>query len=768
MVNLANKKIGILVDYLGEYQYRFLYPMQQLLSDLQIHMMTFVGFELNHPREDLRPAGQLYDLVTQHSLDGLIVFGMISNHVSDQYFEKFLKSKNLPVVVIGRSVEGHVSVTSNQHTGMQELMRHLCDDCKYKNFAFIRGWQENFDSQLRESVFCEELHKRELNTHESMRVTGGFQTEKAGEVTKQLIDLGKPIDVIVAANDAMAIGAIQALTQLNIRVPQDIAVVGFDDIEASMLMLPALTTVRQPIYEMAEASVALIVNELLAKANKNVELPSQLVIRASSRLNNQSASYESDIQLPQAIRVTFEKFVQSELNVEALLIVWQHEIKQWALNNDNYDLCFSWLDNLLEYSKMSEFSQAKITETHSFIKQARMSIVSLIKYRDYVYIANHRQNYMNLMDAGLAMWAQTDILNLMRYIEGQLPKRKIKQCYIVLQRKYLMPKEQFELSTNVSESELVLSYHEDGSILQEGLRLGSTELITEKIELVEKDCHFVILPLFTTEDYFGYMMIESMDFGRVSGNEVEFEINYSSLRRDISNAIQITLHHQETLNYTSSLEKLVDKRTHELKLEISKHKKTEAELRIANTQLAEKALQDGLTGINNRYSFDQYLEKQWLEHQQQAKPISLILCDIDHFKLYNDSYGHLEGDDCLKQVADVLASQGNYPHDFVARYGGEEFAIILPDTKEQGACDVAEKVRNTLALKALPHKASPTSEHVTVSMGICTLIPDDGMALELLILKADQALYQAKNRGRNNFYLDNKSYNNNISLINYN
>ena len=152
--------------------------------------------------------------------------------------------------------------------------------------------------------------------------------------------------------------------------------------------------------------------------------------------------------------------------------------------------------------------------------------------------------------------------------------------------------------------------------------------------------------------------------------------------------------------------------------------------------------------IGNRRHFDDYLAREWRRLQREQKPLSLILCDVDYFKFYNDSYGHLQGDDCLRQVAKAIAKSISRPADLVARYGGEEFAIILPNTDLAGSQKVAKKVQQAIRELQLPHNQSQTSKFVTISIGISSQIPEQDKLLEDLIRTTDQALYTAKAQGR--------------------
>ena len=172
------------------------------------------------------------------------------------------------------------------------------------------------------------------------------------------------------------------------------------------------------------------------------------------------------------------------------------------------------------------------------------------------------------------------------------------------------------------------------------------------------------------------------------------------------------------------------------------------ELKMYRDTHARLAMIDGLTGIANRRAFDEQLQREWLRSERNRADLSLIMMDIDFFKLYNDSYGHLDGDESLRQVANALlrSMRGS---DFAARYGGEEFVCILPETDAAGALITADRIRNKIEALRLPHEASTVSPYLTVSIGVVTVRPDLVGEPQRLIEVADQMLYQAKENGRN-------------------
>ncbi|THC46529.1 diguanylate cyclase [Massilia sp. Mn16-1_5] len=163
-------------------------------------------------------------------------------------------------------------------------------------------------------------------------------------------------------------------------------------------------------------------------------------------------------------------------------------------------------------------------------------------------------------------------------------------------------------------------------------------------------------------------------------------------------------------------------------------------------------LTDSLTGVANRRAFSERIDNEWRRCGRAGLPMALILADIDHFKLFNDHYGHQAGDACLEQVARAFCRAANRAQDLVARYGGEEFAILLPETDADGARAVAQRVLDELAALAIAHAVSPTSPLLTSSMGIAALVPDHrAQTSASLIRAADALLYQAKADGRNRY-----------------
>jgi len=183
--------------------------------------------------------------------------------------------------------------------------------------------------------------------------------------------------------------------------------------------------------------------------------------------------------------------------------------------------------------------------------------------------------------------------------------------------------------------------------------------------------------------------------------------------------------------------------------DISERKETEQKLLDLQKELEELSFKDGLTGVSNRRMLDSVLEQEWVRARREQQPLSLLLIDIDFFKQFNDFYGHMQGDDCLIKVAQVLSEAATRSRDFFARFGGEEFVMVLPETDAEAAQKIAHRCQQFIFKQQIPHAESAVSQILTISIGSGTLIPSHKDELRDFVDRIDRALYQAKQAGRN-------------------
>ena len=175
----------------------------------------------------------------------------------------------------------------------------------------------------------------------------------------------------------------------------------------------------------------------------------------------------------------------------------------------------------------------------------------------------------------------------------------------------------------------------------------------------------------------------------------------------------------------------------------------EKKLKKANDKLKDLSAIDGLTQIANRRKFDEYCAMEYAKLTRNKDFLSIIMCDVDYFKLYNDTYGHQAGDECLKAIAKAIKISAKRPSDLAARYGGEEFVVVLPDTDSTGAMYIAENIRKSVKALKMVHEKSIVDEYVTISLGVASMIPVKNTFHDVLLGMADKSLYKAKEQGRN-------------------
>jgi len=223
---------------------------------------------------------------------------------------------------------------------------------------------------------------------------------------------------------------------------------------------------------------------------------------------------------------------------------------------------------------------------------------------------------------------------------------------------------------------------------------------------------------------------------------VDHEADYRALRRDggyvwIRDVVHVV--RDENLAVQALVGFMFD---------ISERKHSEEQLLGLQAELQDLSFKDALTGLANRRRFDHVMEREWAETKANRQPLSLVMIDIDYFKQYNDHYGHLQGDACLKQVADLLFNASKGPRHFLARFGGEEFALVLPDTSSEMVRKIAWRCRDAVARARITHAGSSLGENITISLGAGTTTPHGDEAAMAFIESVDRRLYLAKQQGR--------------------
>lgn len=277
-----------------------------------------------------------------------------------------------------------------------------------------------------------------------------------------------------------------------------------------------------------------------------------------------------------------------------------------------------------------------------------------------------------------------------------------------------------------------------------GIGIAGNVLVSGQAEIVndvESDPRYIpgnnkiysllCAPLITPNGVLGVINISNVNPISYTAQDLK---RFKALVAPAAAAIENARLYEQLKEYSRNLEKQVAQRTKELEQ--------------VNQKLHRLASLDALTQVANRRRFDEYLQETWQRLLNEIAPMSLIMCDVDCFKSYNDTYGHQVGDDCLQRIAKAINCGAKHPAYLVARYGGEEFAVILPNTSERGAMYIAETIKIEVEWLKLPHPDSMVSQYVTLSMGVSSTLPDRDSSPNALVKAADRALYEAKQQGR--------------------
>jgi diguanylate cyclase (GGDEF)-like protein len=658
------QRIGVIVDGLGNYQRNLLAGMRSAALEAGVNVVVYVGRELNPVLTKNRPANELYNLIDP-GLHGLIVFsGGIGHYLGDSELEVFV-NRFVPerTVSLTRVVHGITSVLIDNEPGMNALMEHLIQARGFRKFAFMRGVLQNPESQQREHIFRATLERHGIPINPDYFLQGDFSRTPAYHAALEFLDADPDVEVIVAANDDMAYGVLRAAQARGLRVPEDLAVTGFDDDELSIFISPALTTVYQPLVQYGQQAMHTMLRLLEGQATSNVFLPSELIVRDSC--NRQASTHAR----------TSEQ--QSKL-----------------------------------FSTLLEHANRRFNEQYEF-------------------------HNLHLLETSLM--AVNTLPELLAHLPEYLLALGVQRAYVVL---YPQPAPQ-----PTTGARLAFAF-QDGSRLpiDDTLEFETVQLLPAKLQNTISGM-MLVQPLFVGDTHYGLFLTDANN-----GTRPYHEPLNNLLSGSIHNVHQTTALRAQT----ASLEERIAERTRaleqtnlQLHAEIQQRHTAEIALRQANVTLREIASLDGLTGLYNRAAFDHFLEQHWQQHAQDQLQLTLILIDIDHFKRYNDHYGHVPGDESLRAVASVLKACVQRANDMVARYGGEEFAIVLTDTNEAGSEVVVARVQNAIRQLAIPHERSDVAPILTVSIGISTCIPDADQPEVNLIASADHALYEAKQNGRN-------------------
>ncbi len=652
---------------------------------------------LVHTYDPLRPGlcDSLVDLLRNADLCGLIVTNYTSAE-QEQELIGLLDELGMPSVHVGISAPDRSYVHGDNQSGMRELLAHLLDECGVRRPVLVRGLAHQPDSMIREQIFRDELAARGLAVDEDLVVVGDFEHDAAYREVRRLVTEGRSFDAVVALNDLSALGALAALTEVGLRVPEDVKLTGFDNEEVAALHWPGLTTVDQDLESQGEAAARQLLAAMAGAPACEVTVPSRMVRRGSTSVGALDP-------LERAERaITMAQAAQSQLATQNAVI---------SLNRA-----------MIRCRTLDEVVTA-LSDTHLARLGVQRCFLAIYRSPDGEG-AGVPQGTAPTTTApeGAEQWAELVLDNRggQRYpttndlfrVHRLLPDRLLGEFdddVLILQ------------PLSVNERSI-------GYVLFAQIRSG-----VNVSEVLRVDLSRTISAVFSAQELLDYASnLEQLVAGRT--RELETEV---LTRRRAEREL-----HAEVLTRRQAEQ--------DLQGEVLTRRRAEEELQRINAQLQRSLMLDGLTRIGNRVAFQEHLDRHW-PNRTSDESLTLLMIDVDLFKRYNDHFGHVLGDDALRTVAACLEEAVREPEDLACRYGGEEFAVILPRSDIAAGLAVAERFQELLAAKALPHPASTVAPLVTASVGVATTTSRDRHLPTPadLVKAADQALYRAKAEGRN-------------------
>ena len=719
----------------GGYHYSLWKGIRETAKAQDINVVCFIGasFRISPSYIYEYQRNNVFDLISSDHIDGLIISSAtlspaISLKELKQYCSHFGQQ---PIVSIGIQLENFPSLFVDNRTGAREIVDHLIESHGYRRIAYIRGPEENEEAGIRYQAYLDSLRDHGIPIDPDLILQGDFIRSTAESAVYRLLDENKThFEAIVAANDNMALGVISALSSRGIVVPDQVAVVGFDDIPDAIMSFPPLTTVRQPIYELGKRAVELLVESLDSGEILPGEiLPVRVAIRnscgCSMRLSlsqpvktgvltddqKDSVSRRKTLirKMVDALGCTTSQRRQAAQQAGQLLDAISKAVEPGDQDDKSLNGVGLTMNAIMGKGPLLPWHRAI-----SILSQNLWSVNNSIKWQGVWQLSSEfawfsqsferlQEHYQDEKQSDLlrgisqALVTTFNLSELMETIWMLLPRLGIKGCWIFL---YEKPGAASQMSR------LKLAYNRAGKIVldEEGQLYPASWFLPEDVVNFERSFEVVVNSLYYGDIIFGYAVFE-MD-------EPDQKM-LDMITSQISTALQGT--------------KVVNDLQH-----------MEAELRRqANT--------DPLTGINNRRMLYTLGESAFELARRHNLPLSAAMIDVDNFKRVNDEFGHAVGDQLLISLCEYVKNKIRAT-DIFSRYGGEEFVIILPETSLEGALFFVERLRKSI--EDHPFGIGGLSIGLTISIGLATLVHNQDQSIENLIDKADQALYQAKQAGK--------------------
>lgn len=740
------KRIGVFIAFIDRYfQTQLKKGIEAYCEAQDWDLLYFAGRSIQSPAVNEVQNNAIFELMNTERIDGLIMTsGTLANYIGTETFLTFMEVfRQIPMISLSLELPGYTSIVLDNKTSIKYIMKHLIEEHKFNNYAYISGPKTNQEAVERLEGYKEALTASGIPYDEELIFEGNHTEETAiNGVYHFFNDLQKRPDVIVAGNDDMAMGAYKALTSLGIKVPEEVAITGFDGTERVESFVIPMTTIQQPLFEMGFQAVYTLHQILLNKeVDAIIPVKGTFVMGEScgcfGTITEDLNPYEtSDMIFLQALefselatnllenkliitssivnalevkinRKYYFKSIEKLIHMLALDIL-EHSNKNKFLimlnrviqNDPVLNSRIEWQNGLLILKK--HINGLKIKEEAllwiSDLFYKANSLISQIVIRkersnDYnTHLTHNRANFLIHSFTSI-----TTIEGVFEFFRRQIKNWNFSELYVCLYEKPVPFSEQERF---VIPSKVHFSYGYQNGIEHPQEFFHSDEMLPSRILESDKRFSLVFQPLFFQLNQFGYIVVDV---------ETSRDVLFGTLKEQICNLLERKM--------------LLD------------------QLKETNSQLKAISRMDVLTGLYNRRGFYEFGGNAYQNAVQSRLKLSIIYGDLDGLKIVNDRFGHYEGDVLIQSISQMLKSSCDEDA-IIGRVGGDEFIIcLIEQPNEDRGSIILERIQENVNLHNQKSKKPYT---LSISLGISVYDPEKPQIFEELIKKADADLYLAK------------------------
>lgn len=777
------RKIAFFVSELeGEYSYLLCKGIMDAAIESDVNLIILPGKALKSPYDYQYQCNIIYDLVEKNNMDAVVLAtGSLCNFIDARELKKLCdRIKPIPFISISIPLHDIPSVLTDNHIGCKNALNHLIKDHGKRRIAFIQGPSKNIEAVERFRVYREVLKENDIEFDTELVCPGDFTVYGGINAIKILIDERKVyFDALAASNDEMALSAMKALQERGIKIPEDISVIGFDNVEESKISNPGLTTVRQPIYEQARRAFGLALDVIDGKKVENIMLDTEIVIRESCGCLPQMIEHVSDYCSHKSDMMQFsdekecvDKFIEANV-LKLNPMVFIHERVNAFLTGCYKEIIMGTLDEealkqlLVKFKNMINYEQIKeddVSEMQNIITNIRSNLMSKLTEKKNIEIAEDFFNTIRILVTDMIMKEQSrrwtlhhddirglrNVLNMMiskvhdkngdfRPITKELNHMGINTCYIYLYKQEVI-NERNGVWKHPEHINQVLSYNACETCFRDSseTEVRWDEIFSDGFLPDNKRYTLIVNPLFFMEYQFGIMVC---DFN-ISDRYV-----FESLFTEMSCALKLSF----LINSREQIE--------------NKLRDTLLELEGYNKKLNLISQTDEMTGLYNRRGFLNQACKNLKVCKDMGTNGLFFYADMDGLKDINDMYGHEEGDSAIKAMADILKNAFRKA-DIIARLGGDEFTAFISNVDNDFSAEMRNRIQSYIDKY---NNDSGKNYKISVSMGSVFFGEDtdwsENMTISELMRRADMSLYEEKKSKRSKrgntetlfYYIDNEA-----------